>query len=190
MCWLLAGYLLLSNMDAWSWHKESVQQCQCLFHWIISNTIDKMRKKKRFISCFCCSAITLKQKVFVGLSGNGITSMWSDEASRNCIKYNVVCITLKFFPHAAQQRKEVNLGTSSQSVVALSYPGSEAWSEFILGSREMECRVSHGSEGRDILHQSFHSENEGGRFKKARGAKQRLAIREGTWVIEKWTDVQ
>lgn len=49
-----------------------------------------------------------------------------------------------------------------QSFDALSYPGSEAWSEFILEGREIEWWVSHGSESWDILHLSFHRERRRG----------------------------
>lgn len=50
--------------------------------------------------------------------------------------FRIIHAAFKILPMCCALKKEVNPRTSSQSVDALSYQGSEAWSEFILERRE------------------------------------------------------
>lgn len=117
----------------------------------------------------------VRQEVFVCCRSEQITADNADDASHNS------CDILKFCPRAARYRKEVNLGTSSQSVGALSYLGSEAWSEFYIGGQRDGVMSQPWLRGpghiTPIISQREWAREYGG-GKKAKGAKQRLALRE------------
>ena len=170
-CWLLARYLLLSNMDVWCGYTESI-----FLTTPVSVSLNNIKRKttrgKRVLSDFWLFLFSEAGSVC------GIrwfcTMLWA--ALNNSIH--------------VQRREGVNLRTSSQSAEALSYQGSEAWSEFISGPGEMEWRVRHGSEGRETQHPSLHSEERGGRVQESWGGKTEMGHERARMrVKEKLRDV-